>query len=331
VSPVAHQVEIMTVACRDLLRSEIASRLRRLGAHAMILDRRTREAVAGLAAEDLMTFAARDPAAQGSWELIWDSYVAYQAVLSYRIAHALSTAPADESLRTALARQVSEQAKIETRIEIHPSARIGRRFVIDHGVGTIIGETAVIGNDGYILQGAILGATGIAGNRSGRRHPHLGDRVQVGGYARILGPISVGDDVMIGPCAVVTQDVPAGARISVITQYQTHAPYSRIKVFGVVPSDRECIDIHGLGLGAATADLVDDLHRPSTTHSLVLLAREDRLLRCRVVGSPREESLRLTDAAGICTVVGRLQHVWQELDSVGSRRPVALSPSTGGH
>ena len=81
--------------------------------------------------------------------------------------------------------------------------------MLDHAVGTVIGETCVIGDDAYILGGVTLGAAGIANNPATARHPRLGDRVQVGAFARILGRVTIGDDVFIGPHCTITQDVPA--------------------------------------------------------------------------------------------------------------------------
>ncbi|MFC0691025.1 serine O-acetyltransferase [Paraburkholderia humisilvae] len=97
---------------------------------------------------------------------------------------------------------------------------IGKRFILDHGVGTVVGETAVIGDDCYILGGVTLGAVGIAGNPPGKRHPVLGDRVEVGAFTRILGRVEIGDEVFIGPHCVITQDVPSGSIVTVRTSVQ---------------------------------------------------------------------------------------------------------------
>lgn len=106
-------------------------------------------------------------------------------------------------------------------IEIHPGARIGRRFFIDHGAGAVIGETAVIGDDVSLFHQVTLGSTGWwhdrardgGGRGGGRRHPRLGNGVTVGAGATLLGPITIGDDALIGAMSLVTSDVPKGGRV----------------------------------------------------------------------------------------------------------------------
>jgi len=127
------------------------------------------------------------------------------AVWSYRVAHAMWEGGG--SLRTP-ARLLSTITRSVTGVEIHPGATIGRRCYIDHGMGVVIGETAVIGDDVLLYHGATLGGRD---NDAGQRHPTIGDRVLVGAGARILGRVTVGDDARIGANAVVVRDVPAGA------------------------------------------------------------------------------------------------------------------------
>src|SRR5438876_379554 len=167
----------------------------------------------GPVTEDLHALATHDPAAGNSCTYVLGSYACFQAVMAYRLSHALlarsaEAAPAAAHQLRLSARVLSEHAKIETSVEIHPAAEIGRRFVVDHGNCTVIGETARIGDDCYILQGVILGSRGIATNPSGSRHPTLGNRVEVGAFARLLGPIVIGDDVLVGPHCVVCCDIP---------------------------------------------------------------------------------------------------------------------------
>lgn len=107
-----------------------------------------------------------------------------------------------------IARFISERARKKTGIEIHPGAKIGRRFFIDHGMGVVIGETAEIGDDCVMFHSVTLGGRG--GN-SEHRHPILGNNVYIGTHATLLGPIHVGDGAKIGAGAVVLHDVPAGA------------------------------------------------------------------------------------------------------------------------
>lgn len=170
--------------------------------------------------DDLFSFASKDPAAKKSPEYILEAYKSFQAVLSYRIANALyncCSKTINISPLQIIARQISEEAKVTTGIEIHPAANIGCRFVIDHGYGTVIGETAEIGDDCYLLQGVILGAREIAANHITKRHPTLGNRVEVGGFARIFGAVTIGDDVKISPCVVITKDVPAKSKVILVT------------------------------------------------------------------------------------------------------------------
>lgn len=108
-----------------------------------------------------------------------------------------------------VARLISEISRFITGIEIHPGAKIGRNLVIDHGMGVVIGETAVIGSDCLIYHGVTLG--GVTADPQGRRHPKLGNRITVGAGAKILGAISLGDDVKVGAGAVVITDCKAGA------------------------------------------------------------------------------------------------------------------------
>lgn len=104
--------------------------------------------------------------------------------------------------------------------EVHFRSKIGARFIIDHGVGTVIGETSIIGDDCYILGGVTLGARGISSNASTQRHPKIGNRVQIGAFASVLGSVSIGDDAFIGPGCIVTKDVPPSARVQVKTSLQ---------------------------------------------------------------------------------------------------------------
>jgi serine O-acetyltransferase len=153
--------------------------------------------------EDLDAARAHDPAARSRLEVAL-AYPGVHALWAYRVAHRMWRTP---SLRLA-ARLVSQLARAATGIEIHPGARLGQRLFIDHGMGVVIGETAVVGDDVMLYHGVTLGGRSL--NR-GKRHPTLGDRVTVGAGAKVLGPVWVGDDVQIGANAVVVKDVPAGA------------------------------------------------------------------------------------------------------------------------
>jgi serine O-acetyltransferase len=154
--------------------------------------------------EDVRCVFDRDPAARNAFEVL-TTYPGVHAVLMHRLAHRLW----DWRLRW-LARLVSHLTRWFTGIEIHPGARIGRRFFIDHGMGVVIGETAEIGEDCTIYHGVTLGGTSWV---KGKRHPTLGHRVVVGAGAKILGPLTVGDDARVGSNAVVLKDVPPGATV----------------------------------------------------------------------------------------------------------------------
>ena len=152
--------------------------------------------------ETLRAYQRRDPAARGKLE-IFLLYAGVHAIIYYRIAHWLH-----RRQLCFLARFVSQWGRFWTGIEIHPGATIGRRLVIDHGTGIVIGETAELGDDVLLYQGVTLGGTG---KDVGKRHPTLGDNVMVGAGAKVLGPITLHDNARIAAGAVVLQDVPANA------------------------------------------------------------------------------------------------------------------------
>ena len=151
--------------------------------------------------EDIRSVFDRDPAARTSWEVL-TCYPGVHAVLLHRLSHGLWV----RQLRW-LGRFVSHLTRFFTGIEIHPGATIGRRFFIDHGMGVVIGETAVVGDDVTIYHGVTLGGTSWT---KGRRHPTIEDGVVIGAGAQVLGPITVGARAKVGSNAVVVKDVPAG-------------------------------------------------------------------------------------------------------------------------
>jgi len=147
----------------------------------------------------------RDPAARSRWEVIL--YPGVIALGFHRIGHWLW-----EGELYFPARLVNHIARFLTAIDIHPGAKIGRNFFIDHGF-TVIGETAEIGDDVTIYQSVTLGGTNPSTGVAGKRHPTIRDRVVIGSGAQVLGPIDVGEGAKIGANAVVTKDVPAGATV----------------------------------------------------------------------------------------------------------------------
>jgi serine O-acetyltransferase len=152
--------------------------------------------------EDIGVVFERDPAARNAWEVL-TCYPGLHAIALHRLAHRLWNAGFKW-----LARFVSHLGRWFTGIEIHPGARIGRRFFVDHGMGVVIGETSEIGDDCTLYHGVTLGGTTW---NKGKRHPTLGDNVVVGAGAKILGPLHVGNGAKVGSNAVVVKDVPAGA------------------------------------------------------------------------------------------------------------------------
>ncbi|MBI5411009.1 MAG: serine O-acetyltransferase [Nitrospirae bacterium] len=154
--------------------------------------------------QDLRAVFDRDPAATGTLEVIL-TYAGFHALLAYRISHWLKTHGVPF-----LPRAISQLARWLTGIEIHPAAKIGKGFFIDHGMGVVIGETTEIGDYVTLFQGVTLGGTG---KERGKRHPTLGNHVVVGAGAKILGGIKVGDNVKIGANSVVLKSVPANSTV----------------------------------------------------------------------------------------------------------------------
>lgn len=154
--------------------------------------------------QDISCVFERDPAARNTFEVI-TAYPGVHAVLLHRMNHVLW----NKGFKW-FARILSHLARWLTGIEIHPGARIGSRFFIDHGMGVVIGETAEIGDDCTLYHGVTLGGTSW---EKGKRHPTLGKDVVVGAGAKILGPITVGDGARIGSNSVVVKPIPAGATV----------------------------------------------------------------------------------------------------------------------
>ena len=149
--------------------------------------------------EDIKVIYDNDPAAKNLLEVIL-CYPGLHAIVAYRFAHRLY-----KWNIPLIPRIISYLTRIITGIEIHPGARIGRRFFIDHGEGVVIGATTIVGDDVLIYQQVTLGGTG---KEQGKRHPTLGNNVIVGAGAKVLGNITIGDYVRIGAGSVVIEDVP---------------------------------------------------------------------------------------------------------------------------
>ena len=152
--------------------------------------------------DQIISMKKRDPAARSLLEIIL-CYPGLHALFFHRIAHVLWNYKL-----YLIARFVSHISRFLTAIEIHPAAKIGKRFFIDHGVGVVIGETAEVGDDVFIYHQVTLGATT---SKKIKRHPTIGNGVIIGAGAKLLGPINVGKDAKIGANSVVINDVPPGA------------------------------------------------------------------------------------------------------------------------
>ncbi|MCX5705352.1 MAG: serine O-acetyltransferase [Candidatus Omnitrophica bacterium] len=153
---------------------------------------------------DIRAAQKRDPAAKSFIEVLL-LYQGLHALVAYRIGHAFY-----KMHLFFLARWLSQMARWVTGIEIHPGAKIGKRFFIDHGMGVVVGETAIIGDDVLLYQGVTLGGTGI---EQGKRHPTVGNNVVIGTGAKVLGNITIGDNSYIGANAVVIKDVPPNSTV----------------------------------------------------------------------------------------------------------------------
>ncbi len=154
--------------------------------------------------EDIQCVFARDPAAQSVFEVM-TTYPGFHALLIHRVSHWLWV----RGFRY-FGRYLSFLARWLTGIEIHPGAQIGRRFFIDHGMGVVIGETAVIGDDCTLYHGVTLGGTSW---NKGKRHPTLKNGVVIGAGAKVLGPIEIGEGARVGSNSVVVKPVPAGVTV----------------------------------------------------------------------------------------------------------------------
>jgi serine O-acetyltransferase len=161
--------------------------------------------------ELIKAYKTYDPAAKSSLEIFF-LYPGPRAIFFHRIGNFFY------SMKLFfLARFVSELSRASTGIEIHPGATIGRRLVIDHGMGCVIGETAVVGDDCIIFHGVTLGGLKFSPTK---RHPTIGNHVLIGAGAKILGPVNIGDNARIGANAVVVKDVSSGATIAAPASFE---------------------------------------------------------------------------------------------------------------
>ena len=175
--------------------------------------------VAVFFSEEVRSARERDPAAKGYWQVVF-LYPGLHAIVMHRINHFLWKLKIP-----LLPRALSQLARFLTGVEIHPGATIGRGLFIDHGMGVVVGETSVIGDNVTLFQGVTLGGTGKG---AGKRHPTIGNNVVIGAGAKVLGNISVGDSSYIGANAVILRDVPANATVVGVPGHVTKQDGKRI-------------------------------------------------------------------------------------------------------
>lgn len=175
------------------------------------------------ATNDLIAYMQKDPAAKSNATLLLSTSTSYTAVLHYRLANFIEKhieSNHQPFVDPLLPAKISRRGKILSGAEIHHKSRIGKRFVLDHGYGTVIGETSAIGEDCYFLGGITLGARGVSGNPDLPRHPVIGNRVQIGAHTSIFGRIEIGNDVFIGPNCVITQGIPSNSIVRLRSSIQ---------------------------------------------------------------------------------------------------------------
>jgi len=174
-----------------------------------------------LFSDDIKAARERDPAARGSLEVLL-LYPCIHVLVFFRLAHFLW-----RHKIPFFPRWLSQMGRFLTGIEIHPGATIGKRFFIDHGMGVVIGETTIVGNNVTLFQGVTLGGTG---KETGKRHPTLGDNIVVGAGAKVLGNITVGDNSYVGANAVVIKDVPPNSTIVGVPGHTTRQEGKKLDI-----------------------------------------------------------------------------------------------------
>jgi len=232
--------------------------------------------------EDIACVFERDPAARTHFEIV-TTYPGVHAILLYRIAHRLW----GRGWRY-LPRLIAYVARIWTGIDIHPGARIGRRFFIDHGAGVVIGETAVVGDDVTLYHGVTLG--GVSWSK-GKRHPTLGNRVVVGAGAKILGPITLGEQVRVGANSVVIAPVPAGRTVVGI-------PGKIVQSQRRLPDNEHGIDLNHHLIPDPVADAITCL-----LERIRLLETQVGIYGCESAGGRPDDECYRCDAKLVCESV----------------------------
>lgn len=252
--------------------------------------------------QEIDSVFSRDPAARNKLEVLL-TYPGVQAVISHRIAHKLW-----HNEQKLLAKSLAYGSRMVTGIEIHPAAKIGKRFFIDHGMGVVIGETAEIGNDVTLYQGVTLGGVSL---EVGKRHPTLEDGVVVGAGAKVLGPFTVGKNAKIGSNAVVVKPVPenatmVGSRARMIEKQVNKNPQSD-EINKQEQTLQTAFNAYGIDLSAKEALTHDPIANAFSTMLEHIQASEDRI-------SELQQAVYKLDPSFCETKVKRLQN--EEIDSL---------------
>ncbi|MGB3465612.1 MAG: hypothetical protein WBA74_10090, partial [Cyclobacteriaceae bacterium] len=191
--------------------SKLLNKYRELEKHGVVFSDGDLRKLSATIYNDLQARVSQDPIALSD-SFIYHISRSFKVIFSHRVASLLYQLTYDSVTKNKLCKYyaylIAEDAATRTMIEIHPAAIIGERFVIDHGINTVIGATTIIGDDCTLLNNVLLGARRITNNEKCKRHPTLGNRVCIAGGARILGAITIGDDTRIGPDCLIVNDVP---------------------------------------------------------------------------------------------------------------------------
>ena len=230
----------------------------------------------------------RDPAAQSVFEVV-TCYPGFHAIIIHRLSHYFWNA----GFRW-LGRFSSHMGRWLTGIEIHPGAKIGKRFFIDHGMGVVIGETAVIGDDCTLYHGVTLGGTSW---KKGKRHPTLNNGVVVGAGAKVLGPIEIGKNARIGSNAVVLKTVPAGATVTGIPGRIKKPQSQREKTASKIGFDAygETADMPD-PIAEAINRMLDHIHQTDKQMQCMKQALKEAGIECNEEKIPELEGLEIDNA-----------------------------------
>lgn len=253
--------------------------------------------------DDLNRFASSDPAAKDDAKYVLSAYKGFKAMIFHRVAHAVLTwyvyQESDKEVQQYLrliAREISEEGKVETGVDIHPAAQIGSGCIIDHGVGTkisgidyegqtvVIGETVIIGRNCTILNDVVIGSSDVnEGQKEGRRQPKIGNNVTICAGARLYGKIDIGDNVWIGAKCIVHQDIPSYTKITMENQYQISKNIengeSIIEIDGLIKEDEGMYILGGIGIEEIELCVIDENYNEIDGFEIVILGRKKGLIR----------------------------------------------------